>query len=159
MQAVKDSFYMALRDRLTQINPARTLGGTERPAVLVGENESEDWLQTPEAFCLHWLGDATLPADASATGWRSLRCEIGYRTKGSEIASGEDRGRVLAQLDGELQAMLDPRKTELCDFTTDPETELGTMILWTAPKFQDAKDDVHGLQRIVQTEILWREDA
>lgn len=159
MQAVKDSFYMTLCGRLTQVNPARTIGEAQRPAVLVCENENEDSLTTPEAFYLRWLGEATLPADAIAAGWQSLRCEIGYRTQGTELASGEDRGRVLAQLDRELRAMLDPRSVEIKDYGTTPETNLGAAILWITPKFQDAKDDVHGLQRTVDTEILWREDA
>lgn len=159
MQAVKDSFYMALRNRLTQVNPARTIGDAERPAVMVCENEKEDWLSTPEVFYLRWLGEGTVAADAVAAGWQSLRCEIAYRTGGSESASGEDRGRVLAQLDTELRAVLSPRSTGLKEYNSTPETDLGALILWTSPKFQESKDDSRGLQRAVETEIVWREDA
>ena len=42
MQNAKDSFYMALRGRLTTINPERTvlLRGTVRPGILVEEAET-----------------------------------------------------------------------------------------------------------------------
>ncbi len=41
MQFAKDSFYIALRDRLAVLNPARTvyLDGVTRPAVIVAENQ------------------------------------------------------------------------------------------------------------------------
>ena len=159
MQFVKDSFYMSLCDRLAKVNPARTIGDAPRPAVLACENERGDWLAAPETFCLRWLGEGTLPADALAAGWKSLRCVIGYRTRGTELACGEDRGRLLSQLDGELRAMLSPRSAGLKDCSTAPETDLGALIVWTVPKFHDANDGVRGLERTVETEILWREDA
>ena len=42
MQNAKDSFYMALRTRLTAINPERTilLRGAVRPGILVEEAEA-----------------------------------------------------------------------------------------------------------------------
>jgi hypothetical protein len=42
MQNAKDSFYMALRTRLTAINPERTilLRGAVRPGILVEEAET-----------------------------------------------------------------------------------------------------------------------
>ena len=43
MQAVKDSFYMTLRQRLAQLYPARTFADDGRPAILVCENERESW--------------------------------------------------------------------------------------------------------------------
>jgi hypothetical protein len=159
MQEVKDSFYMALRERLAEVNPARTIGEAARPAVLVCENESEEWLLTPEAFYLRWLGQSALPADAAAAGWYGLHCEIGYRTTGSELSSRQDRGRTLAALDVELRAMLQPGSTQLKDYSSNPEQALDSVILWTAPVFQEPKDEVNGLQRIVGVEILGREDA
>ena len=40
MQAAKDSFYMALRERLAALNPARTMviDGVTVPAIVVREN-------------------------------------------------------------------------------------------------------------------------
>ncbi len=40
MQAAKDSFYMALRERLKALNPARTMviDGVTVPAIMVREN-------------------------------------------------------------------------------------------------------------------------
>lgn len=159
MQEVKDSFYMTLRERLAELNPARTIGEVPRPAVLVCENECEEWLLAPEAFYLRWLGQATLPADAVTANWFGLHCEIGYRTTGSELFSGQDRGRILAELDAELRAMLQPGCTQIKNYSCSPEQALDSVILWTAPVFQKPKDEVNGLQRIVGVEILGREDA
>lgn len=159
MQEVKDSFYMTLRERLSELNPARTIGEAPRPAVLVCENECQPWLLMPEAFYLRWLGQSGLPNDAVAVGWHGLRCEIGYRTAGSELSAGKDRGRTLAALDVELRAMLQQYSARLKDYSIDPDRALDSTILWTHPVFQEAKDELNGLQRTVAVEILWREDA
>ena len=52
MQPTKDSFYIALRDRLAALNPARviSLGGQQRPAILVPENEVRTALSAPAPF-------------------------------------------------------------------------------------------------------------
>jgi len=41
MQNIKDSFFIAIRDRLATLNPQRTVlvQGVSRPAILVIENE------------------------------------------------------------------------------------------------------------------------
>ena len=57
MQSAKDSFYVALRDRLAALNPQRTvfLNGVTRPAVIVVENEYITAAgPLPEAFYLGW---------------------------------------------------------------------------------------------------------
>jgi hypothetical protein len=159
MQEVKDSFYMTLRERLSGLNPTRTIGEVPRPAVLTSENECQQWLQMPEAFYLRWLGQSALPVDAVGAGWRGLHCEIGYRTAGSELSAGRDRGRTLAALDVELRAMLQPYSAQLKDYTKDPERVLDSTILWTHPVFAEPKDELNGLQRTVAVEVLWREDV
>lgn len=147
MQQVKDSFFMTVSTRLT---PA---------AAAVCENQCEGWLVSPGTFYLRWLGEGTVSPDAGAAGWRSLRCQFAYRTRGTDLATGVDRGRILAQLDEALQSVLIPRSAALKDYSTAPETDQGCLLLWTAPKFGDPKDDAQGLQRTVELDILWREDA
>ena len=61
MQNAKDSFYMALRTRLTAINPERTilLRGAVRPGILVEEAEAPFSQLPNDVFVLRWLGWAT----------------------------------------------------------------------------------------------------
>ena len=56
MQFAKDSFYVTLRERLAEVNPARTtvVDGVLRPAVVVGENESSDIAALDGTFRLSW---------------------------------------------------------------------------------------------------------
>jgi len=58
MQNAKDSFYMALRARLTAINPQRTilLRGAVRPGILVEEAEAPFSQLPGDVFVLRWLG-------------------------------------------------------------------------------------------------------
>src|SRR5579883_1566813 len=57
MQFAKDSFAVALRERLAALNPGRTvtLGGVQRPAVVVRENEMPNAAEPAmECFYLEW---------------------------------------------------------------------------------------------------------
>ena len=57
MQFAKDSFYVALRDRLAALNPARVvyLDGANRPAMIVAENQMPGSLVPfDNAFYLRW---------------------------------------------------------------------------------------------------------
>src|ERR1700761_8130825 len=102
MQNAKDAFYVALRDRLAAINPARTmvLRGVTRPGVLVEENELASAYQPVNVFCLHWVG---LSVDAkSALPLVSMTCQITYATDGDSGNGGMDRGRLLSAMDAEL---------------------------------------------------------
>ena len=58
MQNAKDSFYMALRTRLTAINPERTilLRGAVRPGILVEEAEAPFSQLPNDVFVLRWMG-------------------------------------------------------------------------------------------------------
>src|ERR1700743_1881854 len=111
MQNAKDSFYAALRSRLTTVNPNRTilLRGVVRPGIVVEDAEAP-FAQLPnDVFVLLWLGftlDANLPS-AMATE----ECEILYQTCGTQSFGGLDRGRALSAMDEELAAMLQPRYT------------------------------------------------
>ena len=137
MQTIKDSFYIALRDRLAALNPSRvvTVLGVMRPAVLATENLLADAAPLlAETFYLNF-GEIT----AEPTTKRleqpllQLACEITYWTQGSDALSGQDRGRTLAQLDCELLAITSPPNAALADHSRSPAVALGRNMFWTSP--------------------------
>src|SRR5438046_2570039 len=70
MQSAKDSLYVALRDRLAALDPARVVfldgAGASRPAVIVCENEPVTAApQLPSAFYLSWGAVAAVPASSA----------------------------------------------------------------------------------------------
>ena len=108
MQNAKDTFYEMLRSRLVALNPYRTvvLRGVVRPGLLVEENELVTTVALPDCFRMRWSVSAV-----SADGCMpmiALECEIEYETAGTAINGGMDRGRLLATMDAELQAAVDP---------------------------------------------------
>ncbi len=137
MQSAKDSFYVALRDRLATLNPQRTvfLDGVTRPAVIVVENEYITAAgPLPEAFYLGWgTAQPVGPMRNGQPPLVGLECAISYWTGGSADNQGVDRGRVLAQLDSELLAICSPSSVTQCDYTQTPPANLGTNVLWTLP--------------------------
>jgi hypothetical protein len=133
MQNAKDSFYMALRTRLTAINPQRTIlmRGTVRPGILVEEAEAPFSQIPSDVFILRWLGlavDADLPSAMSAA-----ECEIIYQTCGTQAFGGLDRGRLLSQMDSELASMLNPYSTPKFNYVTTPPVTMLTQIFWDEP--------------------------
>ena len=152
MQAVKDSFFIALRDRLA--NSAS--GDGAAPGLIVCENDRCTWLSEADTFYLRWKGEVELPVDAQRAGWLALQCEIGYRTRGTDNGSGVDRGRKFSALDAQLLAMGSPRQSCLLDCSQDPPTSLNAVILWTEPALNSAEDKLNGLQRVAQVSVLWR---
>ena len=95
MQFTKDSFYMALRQRLAALNPERTVtvNGVTLPAVVVAENE----LVVP----VDAVAGCVLPGVGCGAMWRgrhgsrelmAMECVISYHTFGT-VESGVDRGR------------------------------------------------------------------
>ena len=118
MQPTKDSFYIALRDRLVAVDPNRTvtLDGATRPAIAVIENEPPTGAPLLcDAFYLHW-GNAR-PAALSAGTLMAMDCTISYCTKGSMQNGSLDRGRDLASLDSDLLAICSPPQTAKCDYS------------------------------------------
>lgn len=108
MQNAKDTFYEVLRGRLVALNPYRTvvLRGVVRPGLLVEENELVTTVALPDCFRLRWaVGDVS--ADG-ALPLIAMECEIDYETAGTAGNGGMDRGRLLAAMDAELQAVVDP---------------------------------------------------
>jgi hypothetical protein len=135
MQNAKDSFYMALRTRLTSINPERTilLRGTVRPGILVEEAEAPFSQLPNDVFVLRWLG---LGVDLDlASAMVAEQCEILYQTCGTQSFGGLDRGRSLSQMDEELTAMLQPFHTPKLNYTATPPGAMQTQIFWDEPGF------------------------
>jgi len=135
MQFAKDSFSIALRERLAGLNPARVVrvSGALRPAVVVVENEMPTAAELlAECFYLEWgalkLGDS----DGGVTPMCSIDCSIRYRTRG-KVESGVDRGRLLGELDRELFSICQPACTKKVDFSRAPNVDLGSGVSWTLP--------------------------
>ena len=137
MQAAKDSFYMALRERLAALNPARVMvvDGVERPAIVVRENMEPQFAPAQAgAYFLDWgevrIAESTRPI-------LGLECHIWYASEGS-TGSGVDRGRMLAQMDEELLGICAPPRTEMRDYQQAPSVDLGCGVFWTMPELKSA---------------------
>ena len=153
MQNTKDSFYIALRDRLATLNPARvvTIAGTVRPAVVVAENEvAASALPLADTFYIHW-GNTTELRDQALD---QLECEIHYFVEGSETAAYQDRGRALAKSDEELVAITYSASAPLKDYSVTPASALGTNIFWTRPELGPIKVDGHKLMRVAKLRVF-----
>jgi hypothetical protein len=137
MQFTKDTFYIALRDRLAAINPSRliTLNGVTRPAVVVAENEAVIPVKPlPDTFYIEWGAVQLAPHQSGDRTIFSMECLISYHTLGT-VESGVDRGRSLAELDTELITMCRPATSPKLDYTQTPPADLGTSIVWNSPQF------------------------
>ena len=149
MQNLKDSFYLALRDRLAERNPERkvTIGGAERPAIVVAENELVA-AASPllEVFHLNWSKAKTITRDEPAP-LLQVECEISYGTEGTDGMNAQDRGRILAAMDAELVDICRPGRTEIEDPAQDPPFSPGTTLFWSLPELGEVKADGRRLTR------------
>jgi hypothetical protein len=152
MQFAKDSFYVALRDRLAVVNPERTItvDGVSRTGVVVAENEAPA-TEFENAFVLTW-GDAELVGNG--TKLMKLACTISYGTGGADSTNG-DRGRALGILDGELLAISQPPRVQKTDYTVIPPQSLGTMLFWTDPEFGGSEDEAGRISRTAKTTVYF----
>ncbi len=135
MQNAKDSFYMALRTRLAQVNPARTvlIRGSVRPGILVEEAEAPFSEVPTDVFVLRWVGagvDTELPLQMVAAD-----CEISFQTLGTQAFGGLDRGRMLNEMDKELLAIAAPFHTPKFDYSVAPAAAMMTNVFWDEPIF------------------------
>ncbi|MFZ0817865.1 MAG: hypothetical protein WAM78_20240 [Candidatus Sulfotelmatobacter sp.] len=140
MQFAKDSFFLALQQRLAGLNPARTvtINGATLPAVLVTENLPPGSAEPqPNTFYIEWGNAAVVGGHARNSAFMSLDCIISYYTLGT-VQSMVDRGRVLGQLDDELLEICQPTNTEKYDYTQSPSAGLGTSVFWNQPTFEEA---------------------
>jgi hypothetical protein len=137
MQFAKDSFYMALRERMAALNPSRTvsLNGATRPAVIVAENEMVIPVEPlPDAFYVEWGPAKTVSRYAGVSPLMQMECVIWHHTFGT-CATAVDRGRTLTALDSELLSICEPPQTGKRDYTQSPSRDLGTQVFWLAPVF------------------------
>jgi len=138
MQFAKDSFFLALQERLAGLNPARTvmLDGATVPAIVVSENLPPSFMEPePDTFYIEWGEADVVGRQAGRGALMSLDVVISYYTSGS-IASMVDRGRVLAQLDNELLNICSPPATEKRNYAVSPSADLGTSVFWGQPSFK-----------------------
>ncbi len=135
MQNAKDSFYMALRNRLAVLNPERTimLRGAIRPGILVEEAEAPFPQLPADVFILRWLGHGA-DVDLAST-MAAEEVEILYQTCGGQTFGGLDRGRALSQMDEELIGILQPFYTPKLSYTATPPAALLTSVFWDEPAF------------------------
>jgi hypothetical protein len=133
MQNAKDSLYMALRARLTAVNPERTilLRGAVRPGILVEEAEAPFSQLPSDVFILRWLG-LGVDLDLSST-MAAEECEIVYQTCGTQSFGGLDRGRSLSAMDEELVALLQPFHTPKLNYEATPPAAMLTQVFWDEP--------------------------
>jgi hypothetical protein len=140
MQFTKDSFLLALQQRLAALNPARTvtINGTTVPAVVAVENLPPAAAQPqPNAFYIEWGTVNLVDGHAGNGALMGVQCVISYYTLGT-VQSMIDRGRVLGQLDNELLGICQPPSTEKFDYTQSPPADLGTSVWWSQPVFGEA---------------------
>ena len=140
MQFAKDSFFIAVQQRLAGLNPARTvtINGATVPAVLVVENLPPASAEPqPNTFYIEWGKAAVVDGHAGNAALMRLECVISYYTLGT-VQSMVDRGRVLGQLDEELLGICQPPNTEKYDYTQSPSADLGTSVFWNQPAFEEA---------------------
>lgn len=157
MVDAKDTFYVALRDRLATVNPQRTMlaRGAIRPGILVEDAEPVTGKMPRNVYVLRWtaLGcDLSLPQTMAMTG-----CEIRYATVGTEAACGLDRGRALAAMDAELLKILKPSSTPVMNYSVTPATATGATAFWTEPLFGPTTTTRDCLERVARVTILARQ--
>ena len=165
MQFAKDSFFLALQERLAALSPARTvtINGANVPAVVVMENLAPTF-QKPLAntFYIEW-GDAEVVSAWNGGAILSMGVEISYFSAGS-VTSMVDRGRMLGQLDRELLSICHPANTEKRDYTQSPSADLGTRVSWNQPSFkaeaeEDASAESGQVERRAQMRIYFFSEA
>ena len=154
MQNAKDSFYIALRNRMSNLNPARvfTLRSVTRPGIVVEEAEAP-FAQLPnDVFVLRWKALTLVPAIAQSL--LSMTCEIHYATSGSETNAGLDRGRAMAEMDGELLGMLLPCSAGKFNFAVTPAAALQTRIFWGESTFSSLETERNQLIRVATVPVF-----
>lgn len=154
MQNGKDTFYIALRNRLATVNPGRTmtLRGVVRPGILVEEAEAPAAQLPLDAFVLRWTkftADTQLPSILA-----SMKCEIHYATAGTQAYSGLDRGRALEEMDDELLRILCPSSTPKMNYALSPAEQMGTNIFWSQAEFAPESTTRERLGRVATVEVF-----
>lgn len=140
MQAAKDSFYMALRDRLAALDPARVIvvDGVERPAIIVRENsEPQSTAMQCGAYYIDWGAARILEGARPVVG---ISCTVSYSVEGS-TSTAVDRGRQLGQMDQELLRICTPPYTGMRDYAQSPSVDLRSGVFWTMPELKTTAEN------------------
>jgi hypothetical protein len=161
MQNARDTFYVTLRDRLAEVNPARTVvvRGVSRPGLLVEENELASAYEPADAFRMRWTG---LTVDArGALPLVAMGCEIRYATDGSAGNGGMDRGRLLAAMDAELVAAVSaaPQSVGKMNYSGAAPVAMGTNVFWGDAVFGAAVVNGERLERVATVEVFCYQEA
>ena len=154
MQNAKDTFYIALRNRLSALNPERlmTLRSVQRPGILVEEAEAQTAELPSDVFVLRWTdlsAQANLPALLAGSG-----CEVHYASSGTQGLFGLDRGRALEEMDSELLQILQPMCAQKMRYNATPAIAMQTQVFWTEPVFEAAKTVRSQLIRIAKVTVF-----
>jgi hypothetical protein len=167
MQNAKDTFYVALRDRLAALNPARTLvlRGVTRPGVLVEENELASADVPVNAFSLRWTG---IGVDARGSlPLVTMMSEIRYATDGDAGNGGMDRGRLLAGMDAELSAAVSvaPQNVGKMNYTASAgmsgvaPVAMATNVFWGDVTYGPVVVNAERLERVATVEVFCYQEA
>lgn len=141
MQFAKDSFFLAIQERLAGLNPKRTvrMDGATMPAVVVTENLPPTFAEPlPDVFYIEWGAAGVASGSSASRSLMSLDAVVSYHTSGT-VRSMVDRGRMLAQLDNELLGICSPANVEKMDYTKSPTEDLGTRVFWNQPSIVERK--------------------
>jgi hypothetical protein len=154
MQNAKDSFYIAMRNRLAVVNPARVVNirAVQRPGILVEDAEAPQPQIINDVFTLRWTAmgaDTQLPSMLA-----QMACEILYASSGSLPNGGLDRGRELSEMDEELLAILTPTQTQKLNYTLTPTAAMQTLVFWTEPKFATADTVRDRVTRVAKVTVF-----
>jgi hypothetical protein len=158
MKNAKDTFYVALRDRLAVVNPARTfvMRGLLRPGAMVQENEVVAEELPANVFILRWT---ELQVDwQQPVPLATMRCEIEYFTDGEESSAGMDRGQKLTAMDAELVKILTPQTAAKRKFTADGTSVMQGSIFWSDPAFESVARNAERLQRVARVDVYSYEE-
>lgn len=165
VQNAKDSFYEALRERLSALNPERTVvvRGVTRPGLVVDENETQSIADSPDCFHLSWT--AVQVAHDGALPLVSLECEVRYETAGTAMNGGLDRGRLLAAMDGELLSAVGqcPQRVVKANYAALAQggqaQTMGSCVWWSEPKLGATEAKANRIKRTVAIQVMSFEEA
>ena len=158
MENTRDSFYLALRNQLTVVNPSRVvvIRGIQRPGILVEENESAVAIAAPDVFVLRWT--KLVLDEEHALPLAAQTCEFHYWTEGTSTNGGLDRGRLMSQMDADLIQILATRNAGKQNFAVAPPVALATRIFWTDAEFGPTVTTKNRLSRVAKVTLYSYEE-
>jgi hypothetical protein len=159
MQNARDTFYLALRNQLTLVNPERllTLRGVLRPGIVVEENESAVVVAAPDIFVLRW--NALTIDDQHALPLTEQLCAVNYWTEGTSTNGGLDRGRLLSAMDSDLTQMLGGLNAAKQNFGATPPSAMATRVFWSTPAMEPIVVAKNRISRVAQVRVYSYEEA